>query len=297
MAFEDQLQVERSTASSNEQLEDQCLIETMSNKPKKVAQQGVSQRTVRLRHSGTKEYDDQDHVANEVPVAFAYNGNSHAVMMASPVDLYDFAVGFSITESVIDSIDDILDIDIRHAHQGITIQLDIPDHLVERMEARQRKFSGRSGCGICGITDIAAALPTLESLSESDIPCHDIIQQATMTLLENQVMQRDCGGVHCAGLFDSNGKLLAIREDVGRHNALDKLIGAQIGKIKPDYFVFMSSRASHELIIKTAKANIGTLVSISAATGLAIDVAESLNINLIGFIRGNKQIIYTSNSS
>ena len=257
---------------------------------------GIVERKVLERRSDKNLRLKQDLIAEEVAVAFAYNGQSHAVMMASPIDLHDFAIGFSITERIVDSPNDILDIDIRDAKKGITIQLQIKPHLMERLERRRRQMSGRSGCGICGITDLEAAVPTLEPLARTEVPDHKTIIQAVDVLQKNQVLQNSCGGVHAAAMFDKTGSLLAIREDVGRHNALDKLIGAQLDNIEPEHFVLMSSRASHELITKMAIAGIGTLVSISAASTLAIDAAEQINLNLIGFIRGSRQIIYTSNS-
>lgn len=254
---------------------------------------GIVERKVLERHSDQEQHWKQDQIADEVAVAFAYNGQSHAVMMASPLDLNDFAIGFSLTERIIDSPDDILDVEIRNAKQGITVQLQIRPHLMERLERQRRQLSGRSGCGICGITDLAAAVPKLEPMQQTQPPSHQIISKAVQTMKANQVLQNACGGVHGAALFNSAGELLAIREDVGRHNALDKLIGAQIKTINHDDFVLMSSRASHELVAKVAIAGIGTLVTISAATTLAIEVANKINLNLIGFIRGERQVVYT----
>ncbi|MBT5560145.1 MAG: formate dehydrogenase accessory sulfurtransferase FdhD [Proteobacteria bacterium] len=258
---------------------------------------GIVERNVLERRSDKNLTLKQDLIADEVAVAFAYNGQSHAVMMASPIDLYDFAVGFSVTERIVDSVDDILDIDIRDAKKGITIQLRIKQIMMERLERQRRQMSGRSGCGICGIIDLEAAIPKLEPMVQTDLPDHTIINQAVEILQSNQLIQNSCGGVHCAGMFDRTGKLLAIREDVGRHNALDKLIGAQLDNIEPEYFVLMSSRASHELIAKVAIAGIGTLVTISAATTLAIEVANKINLNLIGFIRGSRQVIYSATAT
>jgi FdhD protein len=255
---------------------------------------GIVERTVLERRSDQNLTLKQDLIADEVAVAFAYNGQSHAVMMASPIDLRDFAIGFSVTERIVDSAGDILDIDIREAKKGITIQLKIKQQLMERLERQRRQMSGRSGCGICGIIDLEAALPHLEPMVQTELPDHKIINQAVEALQKKQPIQNNCGGVHCAGMFDRTGKLLAIREDVGRHNALDKLIGAQLDNIEPDHFVLMSSRASHELIAKVAIAGIGTLVTISAATTLAIEVANKINLNLLGFIRGSRQVVYSA---
>jgi FdhD protein len=235
-----------------------------------------------------------DHIAQEVAIAIAYNGTSHAVMMASPIDLNDFAIGFSITERIIDKADDIREIEIRQASQGITVNIQIDAKLMQRLQGKRRQLSGRSGCGICGITELAAALPVIPALETVPIAPHRIIDHAVNVLKQNQMLQHQCGAVHCAGLFDASGKLLELREDVGRHNALDKLIGSQINCLPPDCFVVMSSRASHELVAKVAISGIHTLVTISAATSLAVDLAEKTNLNLVGFVRDKRQVIYAS---
>ena len=255
---------------------------------------GVEERIVVLRHSEHLQISAADYIAQEVPIAIAYNGESHAVMMASPIDLNDFAVGFSITERIIDKTDDIRAIDIRQATQGITVNIQVDAKLMQRLKGKRRQLSGRSGCGICGITELAAALPVIQPLNEAPTPSHSVVDHAVKTLKKNQTRQDQCGAVHCAGLFDASGELLALREDVGRHNALDKLIGKQINCLRPGFFIVMSSRASHELVAKVAISGIHTLVTISAATSLAIDLAEKTNLNLLGFVRGKRQIIYAS---
>lgn len=259
---------------------------------------GVSQRAVQEQTSDQAQSEKLDHIAEEVPVAFAYNGQSHAVMMASPLDLHDFAIGFSLTERIIDSVDDILDIEILEAKQGFTVQLHIKKPLLERLGQQKRQLSGRSGCGICGISDLAAAIPQLEPLPVSQAPSHSVIAAALELFQSQQSMQQECGAVHCAALFDQGGNLLELKEDIGRHNALDKVIGARIQKsaIAASDFVLMSSRASHELITKTAIAGAGSLISVSAATSLAIDIAKKLNLNLIGFLRGDRQVVYHQNT-
>ena len=259
-----------------------------------VALEGVEKRSIGLRHSQHLQSAEVDFVAQEVPIALAFNGESHAVMMASPIDLKDFAYGFSISERIVDNTNDILAIDVRQAKQGVTINLQIKTELMQRLKGKRRQLSGRSGCGICGITDIAAALPTIEPLDDSALPSHQIIDAAVNTLKQNQALQDQCGAVHCAALFNANGELKALREDVGRHNALDKLIGNQINYFSSDDFIVMSSRASHELIAKVAIGGLSTLVTISAATSLAINLAEKINLNLVGFVRDKRQIIYAS---
>lgn len=268
--------------------------QNQTNKPD--SSTGTIEKKILSRSTGDKQNWLSDKIAEEVAIAFSYNGQSHVVMMASPIQLNDFTIGFSYTEKIIDSSDDILGIDVQAAKRGICINIQIKPHLIERLETRQRKLSGRSGCGICGITDLAAAMPKLVPLKKTKLPTHQTINKAVEVLRNNQSLQDQCGAVHCAALFDNTGNLIAIREDIGRHNALDKLIGTSIDNHKLDYFILMSSRASHELIAKTVIAGIGTLVCISAATSLAIEMAEECNLNLIGFIRGDRQIVYTEDS-
>lgn len=257
---------------------------------------GIEKRPVVLRHSQHLQSAEDDFVAQEVPVALAYNGESHAVMMVSPIDLHDFAIGFSISERIVGLASDIRTVEIREAKQGYTIQIGIKASLMSRLKGKRRQLSGRSGCGVCGITDLAEAIPTIDALPDSHLPSHTIVDQAVSTLKASQSLQDQCGAVHCAGLFSAQADLIAIREDVGRHNALDKLIGSQISDLKQrgrdGHFIVMSSRASHELIAKVAISGISTLVTISAATTLAIDLANKTNVNLIGFVRDKRQIIY-----
>lgn len=255
---------------------------------------GVAEHSVILRHSEHLQSLAKDFIAQETPIALTYNGKSHAVMMASPIDLKDFATGFSITERIVDKASDIQGIDIRKASQGITINIQIQSTLMERLKSRRRQLSGRSGCGICGIADLAAALPIIDPLPNSTVPSHKTVDTAINTLKKNQTLQEQCGAVHCAGLFSAKGELISLREDIGRHNALDKLIGSEINNMQRDYFIVMSSRASHELVAKVAISGINTLVTISAATSLAIDLAEKTNLSLIGFIRDQRQVIYTN---
>lgn len=263
-----------------------------SKKTELPTRDGVVERQVLSRKSDHCQSILSDQIAEEIAIAFSYNGQSHAVMMASPIDLDDFAIGFSITEQIVDSVDDILQIDVQPAKQGICINLQIKPQLIERLANRKRQLSGRSGCGICGVADLAAAMPELQALTPRPLVSHRIIEQAVQTFHQHQNLQNQSGAVHAAALFDTSANLLALREDVGRHSALDKVIGATINQAKADHFVLMSSRASHELIVKTVIAGIGTLVCISAATSLAIKMAEQTNLNLVGFVRGSRQLIY-----
>ncbi len=244
-----------------------------------------------------------DFIATETPIAFAFNGISHAIMMATPSDMEDYALGFSLTERVIDSVDDVLNMEIRETRRGIAINLHILPDLTARLERQRRQFSGRSSCGVCGISDLAAAIPKLAALSPCPLPNHETIERALELFKNSSTIQQQSGATHSAAIFDEAGSLLLVREDIGRHNALDKLIGA-ISKHPSKHiregerrFVLLSSRASHELITKAVIAKVGSLVTISAATTLAIDMSKELKLNLVGFLRDGRQIIYTDASS
>lgn len=261
---------------------------------------GIEKRQLVEQTSNTKRLQKSDLVATEAPIALTYNGQSHAVMMASPIDLEDFAIGFSLTERIIDRVDQVIAVEINAAKRGFAINIQVDPTCVQRLDQQRRQMSGRSGCGICGISDLAAAIPQLSPLQAQQAPAHSIIAAAVEDFQANQSLQRECGATHAAALFDQHGNLVALREDIGRHNAFDKLIGCllkQQGRgIKEHDFALLSSRASHELITKSVIANIGTLVAISAATTLAVDMAAELNLNLIGFLRGNRQLVYHQNS-
>ncbi len=278
-------------------------IETANNNA------GLESRVVIEQHDNSAQQEIVDQVAQEVPIAFAYNGQSHAVMMASPLDLTDFAVGFSLTERIIDSTDQIKHIVINQArngsnsnasnHGGFAINIRIAPELMKRLEQQRRQISGRSGCGVCGISELANAIPKLTPVKPRRKPKHDIIAKALTSFTAKQDLQRISGATHAAALYNQDGDLLELREDIGRHNALDKLIGARLANKAPGIdnndFIVLSSRASHELINKTVIAGVGSLVCISAATSLAIDLAGQLKLNLVGFVRDQRQLIYYQN--
>lgn len=258
---------------------------------------GLQQKPVRQRSDSGVE-KGMDFVADEVPVALSYNGETHAVMMASPIDLEDFAYGFSLTEGIIKAANDVRSINIERARKGIAIQIAVAQQQAEKLKQRRRSLAGRAGCGICGLTELSAAVPDLVPLDGCSAPSHTAIKHAAQALGNLQALQQVCGGIHGAALCDNNGENLLVREDVGRHNALDKLIGAALRSERPiqaDDFVLMSSRGSHELVNKCVLAGVNSLVTLSAATSLAIDVATKAHLNLIGFVRGDRQNIYFQN--
>ncbi|KMW44075.1 formate dehydrogenase accessory sulfurtransferase FdhD [Ralstonia insidiosa] len=240
-----------------------------------------------------------DKVVEELPVALVFNGISHAVMMATPIDLEAFALGFALSEGIVECASDVFDIEAIHRPDSAEVQLTISQQAFMALKDKRRTLTGRSGCGVCGIESIA-----LLDLHPTHIDhagtANDIgaaaIERAARELPAHQVLMHETGGIHAAAWCSRNGEVLSVFEDVGRHNALDKLIG-QLARLKIDTrtgFVFLSSRASYELVRKAARVGIPMVATISAPTSLAIDIAQQAGIRLLGFCRENGFVEYTS---
>jgi len=247
----------------------------------------IYQPTLKQAHWGN------DDVAVEVPVALVYNYISHVVMMASPVDLEDFAIGFSLTEEIVESRDQINHIHVTQAKAGITIRLQIADEAFEKLKSKRRNMTGRTGCGLCGIESLKQAIRPIPAVHAPQIN-QDVITQALETIRANQPINAITGATHAAAWCSLSGKIELVREDVGRHNALDKLIGAMSSMTldRQQGFILVTSRASYEMVQKTCMAGVGCLVAISAPTSLAIDQARQAGLLLVGFARADKQVIY-----
>jgi FdhD protein len=240
-------------------------------------------------------FDRSDWVAEEVPVALEYNGISHAVMLASPSDLEDFAFGFSVTEGIVDDYTQIHDIDQTSSDQGQTLHLSIASSCFARLKDRRRSMTGRTGCGLCGTESLAHAVrmpPRLQSGAEFEA---GTITRALINLREQQLLLSATGATHAAAWCNADGDIVVLREDVGRHNALDKLIGAlHRRRVKANEgFIVVTSRASYEMVHKTAMAGVTLLAAVSGVTGLAIDVAQTTGVALLGFVRGENLSVYS----
>jgi formate dehydrogenase accessory protein FdhD len=241
-----------------------------------------------------------DQVAHEVPVALVFNGISHAVMLASPLDLTDFAIGFSFSEGIIEQRADVFDIEqIDHPGTGIEIQLTIAASRFAQLKERRRTLVGRTGCGLCGLESLTAFESALQIGQKKSATPFVISQSALFNAFKSlqsvQPINAVTGSMHAAAWVNSSGEVLMVREDLGRHNALDKLIGALLnGAINTaEGCVIMTSRASYELAQKTARANIPLLATISAPTSLAIQVAERNDLSLVGFVRNLTFVVYS----
>ncbi|WCJ62144.1 formate dehydrogenase accessory sulfurtransferase FdhD [Agrobacterium tumefaciens] len=235
-------------------------------------------------------------VPEEVPVAFSYGGSTHAVMMASPADLIDFAVGFSLTEGIISMRSEIQAIEVVEAGQGYDVQVDLTDAEADALRARRRHMAGPVGCGLCGIESIEQAVRVVPDLSGVKSSAHgnDIVA-AVKALNDAQTLNRETRAVHGAGFYNSREGLLAAREDVGRHNALDKLAGAVVnaGVSAQTGIVAVTSRLSVEMVQKTAILGCPVLAAISAPTALAIETADRAGITLVALVRGEDFEIFT----
>jgi FdhD protein len=231
-------------------------------------------------------------LANEVPVSVAYGGEPHAVMMVTPDHLEDFIVGFSLTERIVPRAEDILLIELQSLQEGVVANVEIPAECLSALEKRRRAIPGRSGCGMCGIADLEQALPELAPLSGCPPVTRQAIFAAVEALAPLQSLNAQTGAVHAAAYCRSDGKIVAAREDVGRHNALDKLIGYLV-RTRTDCsagFALLTSRCSYELVQKTVMARIPLLVTISAPTALAVEIAHAAKLTLIALARSDSML-------
>lgn len=238
-----------------------------------------------------------DIIAEEVPIAMVYNGVSHVVMLATPQDLEDFALGFSLTEGILDTPSDLYGVEIVPQAQGIELQLEVASSCFQHLKEQRRNMTGRTGCGLCGSESLEQALriPTLKLTKAGKNKIDSkIISLAFTNIRKQQKLQALTGATHASAWINLQGEVELVREDVGRHNALDKLLGAMAkNKQQREGFVLTTSRASYEMVQKTASAGINMLAAISAPTGLAIRVAEQCNLTLVGFARENSYVVYS----
>lgn len=246
----------------------------------------------RLTASGTETLDEI--VAEEVAVALVYNGISHAVMMATPCDLEDFALGFSLTEHIVDKALEVFDIEVEPAGGGIEVQLRIAAQRMAALQERRRSLVGRTGCGLCGVDSLAAALRPVPRVEAAASVSRRAIERAMAALPAEQRINRQNGATHAAGWADAEGGLVAVREDVGRHNALDKLGGAlaRSGVATAGGFVVVTSRCSYEMVHKAAALGASAIAAVSAPTSLAIETAEQAGIPLVAFVREGRLTVY-----
>jgi FdhD protein len=239
--------------------------------------------------------DVEELLAEETPVTIAYNGVAHAVMMATPSDLEDFAVGFSLTEGLVTRADSLARVGVVRYSRGIELQLEVAPEVAAVVGQRGRRLFGRTGCGICGMQNVDQVLRALPIVS-SPVRIEQAAIAAAMEMLRRlQPLNEATGAVHAAGWATSDGIVRLVREDVGRHNALDKLVGALVraAVAVDEGFVVITSRGSFELVQKTAILGAPLLAAVSAPTALAVRVAHATGITLAGFARNDRVTLYS----
>lgn len=236
-----------------------------------------------------------EQVVEETPVAIVYNGIPHVVMMATPLDLEDFALGFSITEELIRTPADFHSAEVVRYSQGIEIQTSIAPECESVIATRNRRLTGRTGCGICGTDSITAVLKQLHPVAPSPPVTPGAVERAIGSLVAHQILNAAAGAVHAAAWASRDGAIELAREDVGRHNALDKLIGALLKRgVDPTAgFVAVTSRASFEMVQKATVLGAPLLAAVSGPTGLAVRVAQQAGLTLVGFARNGRLTVYT----
>ncbi|XTZ38367.1 formate dehydrogenase accessory sulfurtransferase FdhD [Salmonella enterica] len=234
-----------------------------------------------------------DTLAEEVPVALVYNGISHVVMMASPKDLEWFAIGFSLSEGIIEDPAEIYGMDVVPSCNGLEVQIELSSRRFMGLKERRRALAGRTGCGVCGVeqlNDISKPIPPLPFSQTFSL---NALDAGLAHLTDFQPVGQLTGCTHVAAWMLPSGELAGGHEDVGRHVALDKLLGHRARETWGQGAVLVSSRASYEMVQKSAMCGVEILFAVSAATTLAVEVAERCNLTLVGFCKPGRATIYT----
>ena len=252
----------------------------------------VERPIVRLSDDGAA--DDRAPVAEEVPVAFVYGSRAHVVMMASPSDLEDLAVGFTLSELIVASAADVGRVAVARHSRGIELSIEVPPAAVERLADRTRTISGRTGCGLCGVEAIDDAVRPPRAVTSALAVESEALWRAAAALDARQPFNQATHAVHAAAWASDDGALVVVREDVGRHNALDKVLGAlaRSGTDASRGFLVVTSRASFELVQKAAVFGVPLLAAVSRPTGLAVRLAETCGMSLVGLLRGRTANVY-----
>jgi FdhD protein len=239
-----------------------------------------------------------EQIAEEAPIALVYNGVPHVVVMATPSNLEDLALGFSLSEAVIASAAELGGIEIVPEQTGYSIYLSIPPERVAVIEQRRRNMTARTGCGVCGAETIEQAMRDVPKVASAQRVTRQAMAGAMKQLPLLQTLNAATGATHAAAWANLDGQLQLVREDVGRHNALDKLIGALAagGIDTAQGFAVITSRASYEMVQKAAMAGIGLLAAVSAPTALAVRIAREAGVTLAGFVRGERCMVYADDA-
>ncbi|HUO95597.1 MAG TPA: formate dehydrogenase accessory sulfurtransferase FdhD [Steroidobacteraceae bacterium] len=265
---------------------------TMADRPTAAAPPVVSVTIDRWR-AGHLEHA-HDEVADERPVQFRYKGVAHVVMLATPADLEDLAVGFTLSEAIVNAPDEIRSVALKTDGEALEVDLDIAPERFAALLQRHRNLTGRTGCGMCGAETLADAIREPPAIGAGLVVSSAELQAALAALAPRQVLNARTGSIHAAAWVVPGAGVTLLREDVGRHNALDKLIGALVRRaedLKRGY-VIVTSRASYEIVQKAATVGIQAVVAVSAPTAFAIRSAEAFGLTLVGFARPDRHVIY-----
>jgi FdhD protein len=239
--------------------------------------------------------DGQDWLAVELPIGLEFNGISHAVMLASPADLEDFALGFSLSEGIIASSTEFYGCEVEQRDEGRLVHVEIASERFMALKQRRRNLAGRTGCGLCGTEALEQVARELAPVPHAHAIAPSVLVAGMHAMQLRQPLQQHSGATHAAAWIDEAGQVTCVREDVGRHNALDKLIGA-LAKQKTDFScgaLLLTSRASYEMVQKAATMGIGIIAAISAPTSFAVELADRYGVALIGFMRDTSYVMYT----
>ena len=262
--------------------------------PLPAGEDGAQRLDVRVRRHGA-ETPGEDWLADEVPVALIFNGISHAVMLATPLGLEDFALGFGLTEGLLAKPEELYGVEVLPDPAGLRVELEVSSACFARLKDKRRSMTGRTGCGLCGTESLEQVEPPMPPLAPCATPLAPAaIAVALRELPARQQLQQRTGATHAAAWCGPDGTLRLVREDVGRHNALDKLVGAMVrARLDPrDGFACITSRASVEMVRKAVTAGITALVAVSAPTARAVHTARAAGLALAGFARRDELVLY-----
>lgn len=237
---------------------------------------------------------ERDLVAEEVPVTLVYEDVPHGVMLATPADLEDFAVGFTLSEGLVEHSGEIRGVEVSYGPESAEAHVSVAWERFTALLERRRRLTGRTGCGLCGVETAEQAVRTIKPVGVGPRVSTAQLHAAIVALGTQQPLNALTGSVHAAAWVSADGSIETVREDVGRHNALDKLIGARVrgGEDLSDGFVLLTSRASFEMVQKSAAAGIAFIVAFSAPTALAVRLAREAGVTLIAFARERQHVVY-----
>ena len=267
--------------------------ETYGNPDSELPLTAAPRRVLRMRHGVLAEVEDM--VVDELPVALVYNGISHAVMMATPADLEEFALGFSLSEGIIAHAGECYGIEVENGAAGLSVELEIASSAFMALKERRRSLTGRTGCGLCGVDSLDQVCRPLPQLAPAAGFNAAGVRRALAAIGPEQSLTRLTGAAHAAAWCGMDGEVTVVREDVARHNALDKVIGA-MARAKADPragFLLITSRVSFEMAQKAILAGVSALVGMSAPTLAAVQLAERAGLTLLAFARGSDFVCYT----